>query len=280
MTMDADAEVPPGLQVTAFQQGGIVTRRQALDLGMTPSGVRRMVESGRWRTLARGVYAVDVPVWHQMMWAGLLVAGDGACVGGRAAGHLYGIEGPPPQIDIWVPPGRSVPRRKETRRTPAPGVRNEIGALGESGGVAEPRIQGQAEGEGDWVSWRFHQGRRAAVGDPPRTTVEETVLDICREKLNRHFRQEGEEENPFWFLRSYPPIIRGRIRSVLGPAMESGLTTAEKLHAALDRATNLEGGALIGWEIDEMEAGRSISSRRSRGLRRRDPRGVPHPPTD
>lgn len=279
--MDADAEVPPvaqtpgsphapvpralpvapvpAVEVTAFQQGGVVTRRQALEMGMTPPEVRRMVGSGRWRALARGVYAVDVPVWHQVMWAGLLVAGEGACVGGRAAAHLYGLEGPPPQIDIWVLPGRSVPRRREMvggREMVTPG------------------------GHGQWVSWRFRQGSRTAVGNPPRSCVEETVLDICQEKLHRHFREEGEQENPFWFLRSYPPIVRGRIRSVLGPAIDSGLTTAEKLHAVLDKATNLEGGALVGWEIDEMEAGRRIGGRRTRGLRRRDPRGRPHPPTD
>jgi hypothetical protein len=250
----------------AFNQGGVVTRSQALEYGMTAAQVRKMVDAGRWRRLARGVYATQVPVWEQLAWAGLLQAGEGACLGRAAAGYLYGINGPPSQIDIWIPPGRSVPRRADT---PVPKVGGPTARRSDDRDVA------RAEQE-MWNPWRFHQGARTVVGTPPRSGVEETVLDLCEEKLHQVFR---DEEPEIWFLRTCPATARGWIRTVIRPVLESGLTTYDDLRAALDARPLMEGGSVIRREIREMEEGRPIAGR-STSVRRREPPGGTHPITD
>lgn len=254
----------------ASVQGGVITREQAMEYGMTSAQVRAMVETGRWRRLARGVYATDLPVWEQLAWAGLLQAGEGACLGGSAAGYLYGINGQPPQIDIWVPPGRSVPRRRDT---PVPKPVAKAGrSASETGG--DPELERLVHEM--WNPWRFHQGVRTVVGNPPRSGVEETVLDLCEGKLHSHFR---EEDPVIWFQRSYPPMLRGWMRAVIRPVLDSGLTTVDKLRNTLDARPQMEGGVLIRWELGQMEQGLAIGAKR-KAVRRRDPRGKAHPITD
>lgn len=249
-------EVRPEQQALsiAWLQSGVITHSQALEAGMTARQVRERVASGRWRRLSRGVYATDSAIWHQAAWAGLLMAGDGACLGGRAAAFLHGFDTQPGRIDVWVPPGSAVPRR---------------GA-------------GRADGAGPthsaWRgSWRFRQGSRTAVGIPPRSCVEETVLDRCEEMLAGGFAQRSPMEQ--WNERMYPVHVRFAVRRVLTAALESGMTSVDRLLAALDRSANLEGRQLVVWELDEMTAGRRIR-RDGASLYRRTAPGQGRVPTD
>ena len=87
--------------------------------------------------------------WIADAWTGILLGGPDARIGGAAAGYLHGLFGPAPEsapgrIDVLVPLARHL----------------------ESRGC-----------------WRFvREGARErshSVGSPPRTRLEDTVLDLC-----------------------------------------------------------------------------------------------------
>ena len=125
----------------------MVSREQALGYGFTDSGLSRQVGEGSWQRLASGIYVTSTgpASWVTKAWAGVLVGGDRARVGGLAAAHLHEL------------------------RQPAP-VPIEILVLG----TARPRV------DGPWVFRRESPGARSGktVGSPPRLTVEDTVLDL------------------------------------------------------------------------------------------------------
>jgi hypothetical protein len=52
----SNVAMPPRLRSVFDQQGGLVTRVQALEAGMAPETVRRLVSRGEWRTVRRGFY--------------------------------------------------------------------------------------------------------------------------------------------------------------------------------------------------------------------------------
>ncbi|HEX2046678.1 MAG TPA: type IV toxin-antitoxin system AbiEi family antitoxin domain-containing protein [Acidimicrobiales bacterium] len=94
----------------AARQHGCFSRGQALAVGMTDSVIRRRIGSGRWVSVAVGVYRLAaVPVtWRQRALAACLVAGPGAVVSHRSAAVLWAISGfRPGRVEITVPPGRS-----------------------------------------------------------------------------------------------------------------------------------------------------------------------------
>ncbi len=109
------------------------------------------MESGGWEPVTAGVYLLAPPLtWSGSAWAGVLVGGEQARVGGLAAAYLHRlIDDPPDPIMIWTAAGR------EVRRQQPPG------------------------GPG----WRFRQEQRgvrspSSGATPPRTGVEDTVLDL------------------------------------------------------------------------------------------------------
>lgn len=55
----------PGVQARFGSQGGLITREQALDLGITPSTIAGLVNSKQWIWIRRGVYA-DAEVWADL----------------------------------------------------------------------------------------------------------------------------------------------------------------------------------------------------------------------
>ncbi len=90
----------------AARQHGHVTRRQALDAGMTASAIDRRVRSGRWHKVQAGVYRIaGVPrTWEGRALAAALSSPSPAVVSHACAAHLWGLEGfgPPGIIDITV----------------------------------------------------------------------------------------------------------------------------------------------------------------------------------
>ncbi len=126
----------------------MINLRQALDAGLSKTVISRLVADGRWGRLDRGIYLVpDVPVsWLGRVWAGVLLGGDGARVGGDAAAVLNGLDaGEPLPIEVLVPFGRRLAQR-------------------------------------DWVHFIQERDRVRATSsraEPPRTRVEDTVLDGC-----------------------------------------------------------------------------------------------------
>ena len=63
--------------------------------------MRRLCRDGQWVLMANGLYATRQPDWMSHLWAGVLLGGDSAVVGGWAAAHLHGFAEAPSVIDIW-----------------------------------------------------------------------------------------------------------------------------------------------------------------------------------
>ncbi len=141
-------DIPDAVAETAHWQAGTLSRRQLLDAGLTSQMIATRLERRRWQQLYRGVYAVfsGPPPRAAWLWAAVLRAGDGAVLSYQTAAELHGlIESPAETIYVTVP---------STRRVRTPGIAIRI-----SGRVGEAR-----------------QPNR----EPPRTTVEETVLDLIQ----------------------------------------------------------------------------------------------------
>jgi hypothetical protein len=141
-------QIPPHLLELAEQQCGIVTKQQAIAVGVTRTVIASHVRYGRWQRLHPGVYATFTgrPSRLAELWAAVLSAGLGAMLSHQAAAELAGlIKRPSPLIHITVPADRRVAY--------TPGI-------------------------------VVHRSKRAAAARhpvklPPQTRVEETVLDLA-----------------------------------------------------------------------------------------------------
>lgn len=78
----------------ATTQHGVVTRRQAMALGMTQRMIHRRVETGMWTPVLRGVYSfTGLPDSRtRRLWAAVLHAGDSGVLSLHTAGRLHGFE--------------------------------------------------------------------------------------------------------------------------------------------------------------------------------------------
>lgn len=90
------AETHPDAAVDPYfaHQYGIITLAQARRAGMTSRMIERRLESGRWRHVARGLYAVaSAPrTWYQRLAAAVLFH-NRALVTGNSAARLHDFEG-------------------------------------------------------------------------------------------------------------------------------------------------------------------------------------------
>lgn len=141
-------EVSDALLRLAVQQSYVVTREQALGLGLSRHTLVRLVRTGHWLRVSSGLFAtIPVPPsWEALAWGGTLLGGPLARLGPEASGHLYGLVRKPPRpIDVLVP-------------------------------VAAPvRVHGP------WRFIRERDGVRSgrSPGSPPRLPPECTVLDLA-----------------------------------------------------------------------------------------------------
>jgi len=131
------------------RQAGVITRAQALAAGMTRHAVQARLDGGRWQRLHLGVYAAysGRPTRESIVWAALLGTRPGAVLCHQTAAELYGL--------VEVRDGRAVHVMVPwgCKATPMKGV-------------------------------VIHYSRRAAIArhpvlEPPRTRLEETVLDLA-----------------------------------------------------------------------------------------------------
>jgi hypothetical protein len=165
-------------------QNGVVSRAQCLGVGITVATIGNQLRCGRWQQLHRGVYATftgDLSR-EQQLWAALLRAGPGATFSHETAAELHGIlDKPSAKIHITVP------------------MECDPARCGRIPGVVVYRSRAL--------------GRTCQpIGSPPRTRVEDTVLDLVESSAS--------------FADAYSWICRaiGRRR-----------TTADRIRAALDR---------------------------------------------
>jgi len=128
-------------------QAGVISRPQLFAAGLSEATVRWRLQSGRWQQLHRGVYAVftGTPSREAWLWAAVLRAGAGATLSHLTAAELHGLlDHPAEMIFVTIPSTRRI-------RAPALIVR---------------------------TSARIAQAQQPNR-QPPRTTVEETTLDLA-----------------------------------------------------------------------------------------------------
>jgi hypothetical protein len=109
------------------RQRGVISRSQALAMGLTPSGIRhRLQPGGRWQLLLPGVYltVTGQPTRQQREMAALLYAGPVSAITGPTALLSWGMTGVQARyVDVLVPHGcrpasRKFMRIHRTRRMP------------------------------------------------------------------------------------------------------------------------------------------------------------------
>jgi alkylated DNA nucleotide flippase Atl1 len=142
-------ELPPTLRYLAGNQSGVISRAQALRTGLTVDMIKFRLRSDRWRPIHPGVYTTftGAPSRRARLWAAVLSAGPGAVLSYQTAAELQGLaDKPDDSIHVTVPRQRHI--------AVVEGI-----SLHRSGRAVEA------------TEIRSY---------PPRTRVEETVLDLTQ----------------------------------------------------------------------------------------------------
>ena len=137
-------EPGPELLSLAAAQGGVLDVGQAERLGVGRHSRQRLLREGRWYRVAGPVLAVapGPPSWTGRAWTGILLGGTDARLAGLAAAHLHGLAAEPELVEVLT--------------------------------------SAQIRDRGSWTFRRDLGGvRLRPVGEPPRTDLADTVLDLC-----------------------------------------------------------------------------------------------------
>jgi hypothetical protein len=179
MSLESPVECSPLLR----EQDGVLDIAQASAAGVSSEKIKHQLRHGRWQRLQRGTYATFTgnPTRLAEFWAALLRAGPDAVLSHQSAAELHGLlDGRSAAIHVTVPHGSNPARH------------------GRIPGVNVHRSRSIAR-------------TRHPVLRPPRTRIEDTVLDLI--ECSRSFDEAYD-----WICRAV-----GRRR-----------TTAERIRAALD----------------------------------------------
>jgi hypothetical protein len=105
-------DIPGPLRDVVRRQDGVVSRKQALDAGLTPAQIKHRIQSERWVQLYAGVYSVFTgpPSLDARRWAAVLWGGAGAVLSHESAADVHGfLAGEPPgEFHVSVPLNRRV----------------------------------------------------------------------------------------------------------------------------------------------------------------------------
>jgi hypothetical protein len=200
------------------RQRGVLSRRQILAAGLHGDLVESRLRRGAWRQIYTGVYATFTgECSHEAMtWAAVLRAGPGAALSHQTAAELDQlVRGPTPLIHVTVPTSRRV-------AVWVPGL-----VVHRSGRLLQAR----------------HPTRL-----PPRTRVEETVLDLAEKARTADDAFE-------WIFR----------------ACSGRHTTPQRLRATMQARKKLR------WRGELTEALGDVAGGTHSGLERRYLRGVERP---
>ncbi len=89
----------------AARQWGVLTRRQAIEAGLEPHQIEHRLRNGRWREVARGVYAVaGAPnCWEQKVMIACLAGPKETVASHPTAAALLGLGKAPPLPQVTIP---------------------------------------------------------------------------------------------------------------------------------------------------------------------------------
>jgi hypothetical protein len=138
-------------------QRGVIARWQVPAAGPDPVTVDALLRRERWRRLYHGVYAAYTgePPRESLLWGAVLRAGPGAVLSHHTAAELDGLaDSPSGVIHVTVGHDRRVRIRAEQRHD------------------SMPRVVVHRTARIDAV--------RHPARTPPRTRIEETVLDLTQ----------------------------------------------------------------------------------------------------
>lgn len=109
-------DIPGPLRDAVRQQEGVVSRKQALDAGLTPAQIKHRIQSERWVQLYAGVYSVFTgpPAPDARRWAAVLWGGAGAVLSHESAADVHGLFDGPPSAEYHI----SVPLNRRVREVP------------------------------------------------------------------------------------------------------------------------------------------------------------------
>jgi hypothetical protein len=192
------SQLSPAFRNLAQRQNGVISRSQAIKAGLSPEIVKFRVRSGRWQSLHLGVYATfsGIPGRGAWLWAALLAAGPGAVLSYQTAAELHGLADKPIN-PIHV----SVPRQRHLAAAVGVSLHRSARAI-------------DAVQEGSW---------------PPRTTVEETVLDLTQ--TARSF-----DDICGWVTRAIARDLTDEARLQAAMAKRGRLRWRSDLHEILEAA--------------------------------------------
>ena len=138
----------------AASQHGLVSRPQAVELGLTDAAIKWRCSTGTLRALHPGVYVVGgaPDTWHQRMLGACLAAGGLAVASHRSAARLWGLlgdhdlvelsvlrpKGPRPTGALWHRSRHLVPGHTTVRQGVP--VSNPMRTLVDLGAVVKPWI--------------------------------------------------------------------------------------------------------------------------------------------
>lgn len=203
------ARVPDAVADLARHQAGVLTRSQLLGCGVPSSVIGRLKQA--WQPIAPGVYLAGIPSgpipFASQVWAGVLIGGPDARACGATAAVLHGLA----VEEDFRPRGskRPVPVEILTPRQPAP-------------------VDGFTFIRERSPSRLPSAGRQ----EPPRTRIEDTVLDLCA-------RSDSSDEVIAW----------------LSKACQRRLTTAHDLHRRVLARSRLRHRRIILPVLQEVAGG-------------------------
>jgi hypothetical protein len=182
----------PSLIELARVQAGVLSRQQLLAEGLSSRVIKRMLGMGLLTPFERGYYCRAGSVdWPGRAWAGLLMGGSAAVLGMDAAAHLHGLINAAP---------------------------DEITVFAPTPVAARP-------------GWRFLRSTRSGTGEPARTSIAATVVDLCAER---------DED---------------AIAALVADAISSRKTTAQDLIAEIDSRPRLTKRRLLREVLGDVRSG-------------------------
>lgn len=133
--------LPADVLALAQRQAGVISREQLVGSGVSDRVIQRLLREGRFERVCHGIYSTAAGGWLQQAWAGVLIGGPTAVLGGAAAGYLNGlVREPPAQVVVYSSNWRGRDER-----------------------------------------WRLVRSQRTGSGEPPRTRPAQTVVDLSAE---------------------------------------------------------------------------------------------------